>query len=536
MEGFGALSLVPAAVTIAVALFSRRIAVALAAGTAAGALVAGRLSPLATGEAAFKALSAPLRDLERLEIIGFILLVGGLLEVLRSAGAFAALADALERRLQTARKTRLAAWALSMCLFFDDYANVLITGSAMRRIAPRHGMSRAMLAYVIDVVAVLASVMLVSTWAAFEGGVMAESAQALGRSEGAAELFLGSLPYHFYTYLAIALTLLSAASGRWIGARLDTEAGAEPQEPPVVGKGARAAHVVTPLACLVGGAIVAIAVVGTIRVLVVGGPLTPMRVVASAPTVLVLIGATLVATGVAVAMLRRSGVLTGSALRGAFQQGLKSMAPVALIIALATALSAVSTDLGSGPFLAGAFTRALPAPLLPCAVYVAAMLVTVATGFSWGSMAILMPVAYQIALGPGLGPEAPAGHGRSGHHRRRLRRAPHPLLGEGRAHVLRLRHHAGLPPEDSAAALAAGVRGRGGGVRVAGLWGAGAGGVRGGAGGGGVGVARAAATGGGRAGCGRAASVAALGHASRLAHAVEALGEAALALEGLGQR
>jgi len=397
---FGFLSLIPAGVTILVALVWRRVAVAIGCGVVAGALVAGKLHPLASGKALGGALWAALSDPERLKIVLFILLVGGLLEVIAASGAYQAFADAAVRRLHNARRTRLATWTLSACLFFDDYANVLITGSSMRKVAQRNGVRPAMMAYLVDVVAVLASVMLISTWAAFEGSEMARAAQGLGLARGASELFLASLPYHFYTYLAVFLTFLVAVSGRWFGAHLDTHRFLAMKEPEA-GEGATASQVIAPLLTLILGAILGLFGMGSWRLLGSGESFSLMGALRLAPAVDVLIAATVAALGVAAWLLSGRRHRQRPALRPAFGRGVRDMLEIGVIILLATALSKISTDLGAGVFLASGFTQAMPRELLPLAVFMLSMLVTVCTGFSWGAMAIVMPVAYSLAATQG---------------------------------------------------------------------------------------------------------------------------------------
>lgn len=398
---FGFLSLIPAGVTILVALIWRRVAVAIGCGVAAGALVAGKLHPVAFGKALGGALWSALSDPERLKIVLFILLVGGLLEMIAATGAYQAFADVVARRIHNGSRTRLATWGLSACLFFDDYANVLITGSSMRKVAQRNGVRPAMMAYLIDVVAVLASVMLISTWAAFEGSEMARAALSLGLRKGPSELFLASLPYHFYTYLAILLTFLVALSGRWFGARLDTHRFLAMKESESPSEDAAAIQVIAPLLTLILGAMLGLFGTGTWFLLRSGEPFSLLGSLRMAPAVDVLIGATLAALGVAILLLKSGRPRQRSPLRPAFGRGVRDMLEIGLIILLATALSKISTELGAGVFLASGFTQALPLHFLPVAIFALSMLVTVCTGFSWGAMAIVMPVAYSLAASQG---------------------------------------------------------------------------------------------------------------------------------------
>ncbi len=392
----GPLSLLPALVTIGVALSLRRVSLALLAGVLTGVAVVGA-GPTGTLLGALKEATQAALELERLKIVAFILLVGGLLEVLAVSGAYRAFAESLGRRINSPRRARMAAWGVSCSLFFDDYANVLISGSSLRGVAQRNGVRPAMMAYLVDVVAVLASVMLVSTWAAFEGAILAKEAEAIGVTKGMSELFLGSLPYHFYTYLGVFLTLLVAWTGRWFGAGWDT------QDLPSEGdggegtEGARPSHVLVPVLTLVLGALVGLFGVGFWKVQRAGHDLTLMAILGAAPAVDVLIGATLLAILVAVVLFKRGGLFGRFSLPPAFARGVRDMLEIGIIILLATALSHLTSHLGAGTYLARLVTQALSPGLVPLAMFLLASLVTVCTGFSWGSMAIVMPVAFALA-------------------------------------------------------------------------------------------------------------------------------------------
>ena len=398
----GILSLIPAAVTITVATVWRRVSVAIACGVVAAAAVAGGLHPWRVASSLVKNVIAAVSDIERLKIVAFVLLVAGMLEVIAVSGAYKAFTEAIGKHVRTPRRARLSAWCLSACLFFDDYANVLIAGGSMRNVTRRHGVRPAVLAYTVDVVAILASVMLVSTWAAFEGVTMSDAAATIGVHRGMGELFLDSLPYHFYTYLAVCLSFAVAVTGRWFGSRLDTRKFHGDEHANVVSRsGARPSHVIAPLATLIAGAFVGLIGSGLWIVSQQHEPVTVIRIFAAAPAIDVLIAAAVAALGLAIYLFKKEGVLPKRTVRPAFARGVRDMLEIAVIILLATALSNASTDLGAGTFLAERFSRFVTPELMPAAIFVLAMLVTVATGFSWGSMAIVMPVAYSLAASSG---------------------------------------------------------------------------------------------------------------------------------------
>ena len=397
----GFLSLAPALVTILVALALRRVALALFCGVAAGALVLGGFRPLPALAGLGRNLLGSFTDLDRLKIVAFIMLIGGLLELISASGAYNAFGRAVGSTLGTGRKARMAAWGLSCCLFFDDYANVLISGTAMRTVTDRNRVSAAILAYLVDVVALLASVMLVSTWAAYEGALMVGAARAIHVQGGLSVFFIQSLPYHYYTYLAIFLSLLVAWTGKWFGSRLDDHAYSPADESRAEGAGARPRHVLVPILTLLGVAVGGLFGFGVRALHALGEPVTVIRILGAAPSVNILIGATLLAILVASAMLLGDGVLGHARVRVHFHRGLGAMASIAFIVLLASSLSQMSKDLGTGLYLAQACHPFLGPATLPLVVFLLALLVTLTTGFSWGSMAIVMPVAFQLAAALG---------------------------------------------------------------------------------------------------------------------------------------
>lgn len=287
---------------------------------------------------------------------------------------------------------------LSLCLFFDDYSNVLITGASMRSISDKHHVSRAMLAYLIDVLAALSSVAVISTWVAFESSLMADAARPLGIDRSGISLFLSSFPYHIYTYLAVLLTFLVAWSGRWFSHRLDTSMNRSFKAPEIEGKGARSIHVVIPIATLVLSAGVGLFLSGYLVARGSGEPITITGILGDAPVMEVLLLATLLAIGVAVIMIRRDGVLPGATVRINLFRGIKAMIPAGMVIIMASGLAQVSEELGTGTFISASLGGMVSPTLLPAFIYLIAMLITVATGFSWSSMAIVMPIAYQMAM------------------------------------------------------------------------------------------------------------------------------------------
>lgn len=394
---FGWLSLIPALVTIVVALSTKRVALALFLGIVGGAFTLTHGALIDSLQHVLDYLIISFTNPERIKIVVFILLIGAMLELIARAGGYDAFASRLGKSLNSGRKSRVTTWGISMTLFFDDYANVLISGASMRNINMRNGVSPAVLAYIVDVVAIMASIMIISTWAAFEGSVMVEAAETINREGSLSLFFLESLPYHFYTYLAIILAFIVALSGKWFGSKLDNQTYQNPAIQNYHKKG-KPYYVLLPVLTLIGFAIAGLFVSGSWILMQQGEPLTLINILGSAPSVDILIIGTGIAILVLTIVLFRNNAINRRQTGKSIFKGMQSMVDVSLVIFMATGLAAVSSDLETGRYISDSLSSYITPQILPAVIFVIAMLITVATGFSWSSMAIVMPIAYQMTV------------------------------------------------------------------------------------------------------------------------------------------
>lgn len=398
----GFLSLIPAIVTIIAALSTRKVALALFLGIVGGAIVAGSYTFFGFFEKMYDYMLISFTDPERLKIVLFIVLIGGLLEIINRSGGYTKFATVLSKKLNTPRKSRLSTWGLSMTLFFDDYANVLISGASMREVNIRNKVTPAMLAYIVDVVAIMASIMIISTWASFEGSVMAEAGQEIGINKSISLFFIESIPYHFYTIAAIFLTFLVAYSGKWFGYKLDKQPLPDISSAKALSENVRIYHVLVPILTLLGFAIISMLVVGTWILMQHNEPITLINILGNAPTVDLLIVSTIIAIATSFWLVKKDHLLSTKDVGKNILTGGKGMIGVSLVILLATGLSAVSETLGTGEYITNAVADFISPEILPFIIFTISMLITVATGFSWSSMAIVMPIAYQMLASNGM--------------------------------------------------------------------------------------------------------------------------------------
>ena len=223
MAHFGYLSLLPAIVTIIVAIMTHRVATALFAGIVSASFVlSSTFSIIPVLKTTYHYIFLSFCDAERIKIAFFLFFVGAMLNIIDKSGGYVAFSKWIQTLLNTAKKSRIAIFILSLSVFIDDYANVLVCGASMRSVSSIHNISPALLTYVVDRTATVASFVMVSTWAAFESSLMQSAGSTVNIAHSGTEFFIQSLPFHSSTYFGIFLVGLTVLQGRWFGAYFDS--------------------------------------------------------------------------------------------------------------------------------------------------------------------------------------------------------------------------------------------------------------------------------------------------------------------------
>ncbi|MFT7521793.1 MAG: Na+/H+ antiporter NhaC [Kiritimatiellia bacterium] len=254
------LAVSPALVAIALALSTRKVLISLLLGTVAGAVVANlggslgvdvmgavlsSISYLADavipGISDFEWVLAQdgnlvggnvrgdptSLDYSHLIITAFSLLVAATVGVMGRSGGTRALVRSMEGLAKGPRGAQVAAWLAGMLVFFDDYANCLVVGSAMGPLMDRFKVSREKLSYIVDSTAApVASLALVSTWVGYEVGLIGDELIAAGSDASAFTVFLAALPYRFYGFFTLAFVGAVALTGRDFGPMYHAEVAA----------------------------------------------------------------------------------------------------------------------------------------------------------------------------------------------------------------------------------------------------------------------------------------------------------------------
>jgi Na+/H+ antiporter NhaC len=416
---FGWLSVVPPVLAIGMALITRQVIVALLLGVYCGSLIFTGHPGSAFLRVGDTYLVGALADDSHAAILMFSSILGGMVGVLSRSGATEGVVHWLTSKISGRRGGQMSTAIMGTVIFFDDYANTLLVGSTMRPWTDRLKISREKLAYLVDSTAApVVTVAVISTWVGFEVGLIQEAMARLGTEGQAYTFFLQSIPYSYYPLLTLLFVYMTAATGRDFGPMRQAELRAY-HEGLVLRPGARpASDAPMPddeLAAGYGGppANPLLAGVPILSVIVT----TAVGIYFSGRQALLDSGATEFGLRDILNSSDSFAVLTWSALIGAilsvglivgarrlslmdaldgFMDGVKAMVIAVVILLLAWSLSAICDNLGTANYLVEISRQVLSARLLPMVVFILAAAVSFATGTSWGTMAILMPLVYPL--------------------------------------------------------------------------------------------------------------------------------------------
>ncbi|QKY17708.1 Na+/H+ antiporter NhaC family protein [Halorubrum sp. CBA1229] len=425
MTDFGALSVAPPLLAIVLAVITRKAVLSLFLGIWSGAvIVTGGLGIVQT----FEWIVAAVSDEFQATILVFTLLLGSGVAMVWNLGGTAAVRDWALERLDNQRQAGLVAWGLGIVLFFDDYANTAIVGSAMKDVSDRLRISREKLSYIVDSTAAPVATLGISSWVAFQLSLIAEGYESAGvaaaNRPGTFEVFVSSIPFNMYAILAIVMVLLIVGTGRdygemltaenrsWTSGRV-TRDGAVPMqdvagelgEPPA--STPRLVNFFVPVAVLVavtvgtalwsgdfspvgfGGDLLA----GELGA--AGGRLWDAALNASYEVALMIGSFAMVASGF---VLGRAYDIFGVGDATEYTiDGFGIMLTAASILVLAWGIGGAIDALGTGAYVANVAVGSVSPAFLPALVFVVAGVIAFSTGTSWGTMGIVTPIAIPIA-------------------------------------------------------------------------------------------------------------------------------------------
>lgn len=389
------LSIVPPLLALILAVTTRNVVLSLTLGVLLGMTLVNEFDPWAGLVDFFdRGLVAQLTDHANAEVVVIILIIGGFVHLLDRSGGMVAFAQRMTRVVDTPLKAQLSVWLTGLAIFFTDSGNSLILGPMFRPIFGGLRLCREKLAFIIDSTSSPVCVLVpVISWGVYIMGLLERSFKIHGVDVEPLDACLHALPYQLYPILALLTVPVLALTGREYGpmARAQARALTTPDLDAAAGDSteprASAKAVLIPLAALLATLTGLFLFFGIREGGLPGGKVR-----------LSLMLAYLVATAVCALLLTREGVATLRQSWNFMLEGMGKLIFVVLILLLAWSLGDVCELLGTGTYLAGFFDRALHPGLLPALVFVLGAVFSLSTGSSWGTFALLMPVAIPVAL------------------------------------------------------------------------------------------------------------------------------------------
>lgn len=390
-------SIVPPVITIILALLTKEVYMSLTIGILSGAFLFTGFEPLGSIEIMFAIMAEKIGN--NVNILIFLVLLGILVALITKSGASKAYGDWATRTIKSKRSSLLVTTLLGALIFVDDYFNCLTVGTVMRPVTDKFHVTRAKLAYIIDATAAPVCIIApVSSWAAAVGSSLPEGSSIDGFS-----LFLQTIPFNFYALLTILFMLFIIFNGRDFSAMAEYErthqgeVGAakeyQDSELQVSGNG-KIVDLVMPLFILIVACIAAMMYTGGI---LEGKGIAEAFANCNSAKSLVL--GSFVALVFTFLLYLPRKVITFAAFCESFNQGFKAMTPALLILCLAWTLSGICSDkyLNIGGYVGHLVNaNATIGMFLPAVFFLIALGLAFATGTSWGTFGILIPIAIAV--------------------------------------------------------------------------------------------------------------------------------------------
>lgn len=420
---FGWVSILPPIIAIFLAIRTRQVYISLFVGIWLGWTLLSGYNPLLGFIRGVEACVAVFQDAGNTKVILFSALVGALITFTQYSGGMDGFINWVTGKglVASRRKAGLLAWLVGMVIFVESSISVLVTGAVARPLFDRLKISREKLAYICDSTSAPNCVLIpLNAWGAFIIGLLADQGV-----EQPVKVLLSAIPFNFYSILAIGLVLWVILSQRDIGPMKEAEKrvreqgkllrdGAEPLVSSEVtsvsmkpGTQARMINMLLPIGVMV-------------LMMPIGLTITGKGNIMNGSGSTAVFWAVLISIITAGVLYRVQGILSLQELVDQFMKGVGGLIPLAMLMILAFAIGNVCKELGTGPYLAHLTNRFIDPKIVPALLFLTSCFIAFSTGTSWGTFAIMIPIAVPMitlmGLHPGIAIAAILGGGVFGDH------------------------------------------------------------------------------------------------------------------------
>ena len=396
MDSYGVLSILPPLLALGMAIKTKQVYVSLLLGIWLGWTIMNGWNPLTGIIVSVNEVVGVFGDRDRTLTILLTAMIGALIAFTQYSGGMEGFIERVSAGgfVNTRRSASVLAWLIGFVIFVEGNVGVFVSGPVSRPIFDRLRISREKLAYILDSTsAAKATVIPLNSWGAYIIGLLA--AQGIDLPLRA---MLASIPLNIYALLAILLALFVALFDKNIGPMREAERrvreegkllrdGAEPLVSSDVlmlaskaGVPKRTINMLIPILTLVIAVLVGLFITGD------GNPMNGD----GTASVFWALGIGLVLAGLA---YRVQGILTFTEITDIFMKGVGGMIPIVILLLFAFVIGDTCRAIGTGDYVARAVEGGLPAAVIPAALFIVSAITSFSTGTSWGTWAIMMPIA-----------------------------------------------------------------------------------------------------------------------------------------------
>ena len=389
-------ALTPPLIAISLALITKEVYSSLFIGILSGALLITGFEPVGMLNQLFpNGMMTVLADKWNVGILVFLVILGTMVQLMNRTGGSAAFGAWAATRIKSRAGAQLSTMLLGCLIFIDDYFNCLTVGSVMRPVTDKHKISRAKLAYLIDSTAApICIIAPISSWAAAVAGFV--------KGENGISIFVQSIPFNFYALLTLLMMVFIILMKLDYGPMLLHENNARQGDLFTTGKSkqaqeesrkeartGRVSDLIVPVVLLVFGCVVGMIYTGGFFQ---GKSFVDAFAASDASVGLVMGSAVALVITIAYYLVRQS--LSFSECMDCLPEGFKQMVPAMLILTFAWTLKSMTDNLGAATFVAGVVANSADGlmGLLPAIIFVVATGLAFASGTSWATFGILIPI------------------------------------------------------------------------------------------------------------------------------------------------
>lgn len=407
---YGVLALLPPIIAIALCFITKQVLISMFLGIFTGCLIIAHWNPFSGMSLTLSTLVNNLGDPDNANLIIFTMFMGiGIAFIWRLGGSFA-LASVAKKKFKKRRSVCLGTWGLGMCTSINDCLVAAIDGNVFRDICKEYRISSEKFAYVLDGTAAPAAALFISDWIAYQIGMIGQGLSAAGITDiGPMAAYISSIPFNMYSILTLVFIGFIVYTGKDFGPMLKAEIRcltkgkfvSDSASPMLnVGSDLGEAKMNKPMVSsfaapiIVGFGTIIFGIIWTGREYLSQGVLAVLEN-CDASTALLWGSFALATTGIVIALV--SKIMTFEETCETIIDGLKLMTLTATILVLAWSLAETTKALGLADFVVSLVGSNIPFGILPPIIFVFSILISFATGTSWGTMAIMTPLAIEMA-------------------------------------------------------------------------------------------------------------------------------------------